>query len=198
MHRLVKVGLMTVVLLAACTPQDDPTLPIASPNPKPGASVSAQLSPPQGSSGCPTQEGGVETHSYLTEVRVAGQNGFDRVVFQFQAAKDVPPGVPKYALSQVAPPFTKDPSAEPMEVEGSEFFQIIFHGGSGVDFSGEDYRQTYTGPKEIKPDLDLVAELTEQGDFEATLSWILGLQRPSCPSLKTLKDPLRLVIDLPH
>lgn len=192
-----KAGLVTVVLLSACTRRDDPTVPFPSPNPKPDASVSAQAGPSPGTEACPAQ-GGIETHSYLTDVRVAAQDGFDRVVFQFQPAKDVPPGIPKYALTEVSPPFTADPSDQPLEVEGSEFFQIIFHGGTGVDFSGEDYRLTYTGPKEIKPDLDVVAELQEQGDFEATLSWILGLQRPSCPTVKTFKDPLRLVIDLPH
>jgi len=197
MRRLTKAVLVGLVLFAACVRTDNPTIPVPTPNPQPGTSAPAQVTP-QSSEACPAQSGGADTLSYLTDVRVAGQDGFDRVVFQFQPAKDAPPVLPKYAFSQVAPPFTADPSGEPLEVEGSEFFQIIFHGGSGVDQSGEDFRQTYTGPKEIKPDLDLVAELQEQGDFEATLSWILGLQRPSCPSLKPLKDPLRLVIDLPH
>jgi hypothetical protein len=38
----------------------------------------------------------------------------------------------------------------------------------------------------------------QSGDFEATLSWIMGLSRPTCWRVQELHNPDRLVIDFHH
>ncbi|HLF69371.1 MAG TPA: hypothetical protein VI541_00255 [Actinomycetota bacterium] len=108
-----------------------------------------------------------------------------------------PSDAPAYILRQTAPPFTQDPSGEPMTVKGNSFFQIVMMGASGVDLSGSTPNMTYTGPKTINANLPTLLQLVEQGDFEATLSWIFGLNHNACPTVTVLQSPLRLVLDFP-
>lgn len=134
---------------------------------------------------------------FLKDVRAAAHEGFDRVVFEFEAPEGQAEAIPRYMLRSVAPPFTKDPSDEPMAVSGSAFLALNLQGASGVDLSGETYRQVYIGPKELRPNLAVLVELEEQGDFEATVNWVFGLSEVSCPTVTTLSRPHRIVIDLP-
>ena len=146
---------------------------------------------------CLESTGGQDgVHMLLTDVRAAAHSGFDRVVFEFKPGH-TPGGIPKYRLAEASPPFTKDPSDQPMTVEGDAFYSLNLQGASGVDTSGTEYQQTYTGPKEIKADLAVLVEAEEQGDFEATINWIFGANQPSCPKVSTLTGPLRIVIDFP-
>src|SRR5215468_9618318 len=62
-------------------------------DPLPGASTTATSTPPS-----PPQ-------AHLKAVRVAGQAGFDRVVFEF-----VPPSVPGYGIGYATGPITEDGS----------------------------------------------------------------------------------------
>ncbi len=56
----------------------------------------------------------------------------------------------------------------------------------------------YDGPDRLRPGFDVLVEAARAGDFEATLSWYLGLSRRACWSVRELHDPDRVVIDLPH
>lgn len=134
---------------------------------------------------------------FLKDVRVAAHEGFDRVVFEFQAPAGISPAIPRYSLKPADPPFTKDPSDQPMAVSGKAFLILNMQGATGVDMSAETYREVYTGPKELLPGLVVVRELEQQSDYEATLNWVLGLNRSTCPTITTLSEPHRIVIDLP-
>lgn len=134
---------------------------------------------------------------FLKDVRAAAHEGFDRVVFEFEVPQGQAGAIPRYLLRPVEPPFNKDPSDEPMEVSGRYFLALNLQGASGVDLSGENFRQVYTGPKQLKPDLAVLVELEEQGDSESTINWVFGLNKVSCPSVTTLSGPHRIVIDLP-
>jgi hypothetical protein len=88
-----------------------------------------------------------------------------------------------------------------MSVDGSHFATVVFHGGTGVEFTedAEDgYILTYTGPREFQPGFPALAETSRMGDFEATLSWVFGLNRDSCLRVHELEGPVRLAIDFPH
>lgn len=135
--------------------------------------------------------------AFLTDVTVATAEGADRVTFEFRPAPESPAKVPAYETRAGGkPPFKKDPSEEPLEVEGSNFMAIIFHGATGYDMSAG--RETYTGPKEFKPGFEVLVEAEEQGDFEATLGWLFGLSRPSCWKVTEMTDPLRAVVEFAH
>jgi hypothetical protein len=126
----------------------------------------------------------------FVDLRVAGHRGFDRVVFEFED------GVPGYRIDYVEPPVREDGSGEPVAVDGSAFLQVIMT-ATGVDLSGPTPEELYTGPDRIDPaGTAVVDELVQTGDFEATLTWALGLDAEVELGVAELDDPARLVLDL--
>ena len=47
---------------------------------------------------------------------------------------------------------------------------------SGADLSGEELRITYKGANRITPSTSVVTELVRTGDFEAVLTWVVGVK----------------------
>lgn len=189
-----KQSLLFLLILSAClgdkSVETGPTptqASLAPPIPSPGTKGSP----------CPPTAGGEDSFVHLVDVRTGSHGTYDRVTFEFRATSGGK-RIPKYQLESATPPFTEDASGEPIAVEGNAFARIIFHGATGVDLDGETPRQTYTGPKEIKPGFDILVEAQETGDFEATLSWVFGLSRSSCWSVQLLEGPLRFVLDFLH
>ena len=152
--------------------------------------------PPQS---CPRQTGGEEgVYMNLVDVRVGAHNGYDRVVFEFDEPDPNPAGnggIPYYEIKTAKPPFTEDPSDLPVEVEGEAFARIVFQGASGYDFDGN---ATYDGPRRLTPGFGTLTDVVESGDFEATMTWTLGLSRTTCWEIQELSNPTRLVIDFHH
>lgn len=135
---------------------------------------------------------GPEQVAFLTDVRVARHAGFDRVVFEFEG-DTVPPAEVEY----VERPIREDASGNVVEVEGEAVLQVRMFPASGVDLSGQDFRQTYTGPTRITPsDTAVVEEVVRTGDFEAVLTWVVGVAEEAPFLVTTLADPSRLVIDI--
>jgi hypothetical protein len=125
----------------------------------------------------------------LTAVRVAHQPGFDRIVFEFAPQAGGVAHIPAYTVSrQASAQFVKDPSGQPVTMRGSAGLRIVFHGASGAI--------SYTGSRDQTPNLPVVQEVEQLGDFEAVLSWGAGLSRASCLRVLELSTPTRLVIDV--
>jgi hypothetical protein len=105
----------------------------------------------------------------LTDVQV--DDGVVTLVFRDE--------VPGFDVQYVEPPITQDGSGEEVHVDGSAFLSVRMEPASGVNLSGEDFEETYTGPDRI-PGQDPITEVVRTGDFEAVLSWVVGLdeQRP--------------------
>jgi len=101
--------------------------------------------------------------------RVRAESG--RVVFSFRTA----PGrvTARYVpTSQLA----EDPSGKPVRVAGSAALVVRFTPASGVDQSGGTFTLVYRGPKRLQPAArGPVQEVVRTGDFEAVLSWAIGL-----------------------
>lgn len=148
---------------------------------------------------CEPQSGGEDgVFMNLTDVRVGAHDGYDRIVFEFDAPKPNPAGnggIPFYEIRQAKPPFTQDASGLPLEVVGDSFVQIVMQGATGYDFDGNP---TYGGSQTLTPGFGTLAQAVQAGDFEATLSWVLGLSRPTCWQVQELHHPERLVIDFHH
>jgi hypothetical protein len=126
----------------------------------------------------------------LTDVRVAHQAaGYDRIVFQFAPPAGATAHIPAYTVTrQASTKFIKDPSGMEVTLQGSSGLRIVFHGASGAD--------SYTGSRDLTPNLPVLKELEQIGDFEAVLSWGAGMSRPSCLRTLELANPTRLVIDI--
>jgi hypothetical protein len=116
-----------------------------------------------------------------TDVRLGGRSGYDRIVFEYGDTTR-----PSLLIQQASPPFRRDPSDLPLLVRGSAFLRIRLTGVQPV----------YKGPLDFNVSLSKVVELVQQGDFEATQSWIVGLNGPGCARAFVLTSPERLVVDI--
>ena len=141
---------------------------------------------------CLDHGGGADTGlaMQLTAVRIAHQpGGYDRIVFEFAPQAGGTAHIPAYTVSrQASAKFVKDPSGLPVTMRGSAGLRIVFHGASGAT--------SYTGSRDLTPNLPVVQEVEQLGDFEAVLSWGAGLSQPSCIRTLELSNPTRLVIDV--
>jgi hypothetical protein len=64
---------------------------------------------------------------------------------------------------------------------------------SGVDLSGDSPRETYTGPNRLRVDRAIV-EVVRTGDFEANLTWVLGLRSELPYRVETAGSTLSIVV----
>jgi hypothetical protein len=227
LHRTIPLiaALLALGVLTACgagnTPEAEPPAPpAAAPAPAPApdpeededpVAEPAAETPPLGETGaeepipppeprtCTPETGGQSgVYTNLVDVRIGSHAGYDRITFEFRAPKPNlggKTGIPRYEIRAARPPFSHDGSGEPLAVSGNAFVSLVFHGATGYDF--EDYKATYHGPAVLRAGFDILREAVRSGDFEATLGWVLGLERQTCWDAFELRDPDRVVIDLP-
>ena len=127
----------------------------------------------------------------LTAVRLGAHPGFDRVVFEFRA------GLPGFAVGYVEPPILADGSGEPVTVRGPAFLQVRMEPASGFDLDAGV--PVFTGPDRISgagAGTTTVGEVVRTGDFEAVLTWVVGLRSRAGFRVTTLPAPSRLVVDV--
>jgi hypothetical protein len=126
----------------------------------------------------------------LERVAVAGHEGYDRVVFQFRN------GLPGYRVEYAEPPLREDGSGNVVDLEGNAFLVVRMEPASGFDLSVPEGKLIYTGPRRIAGDgTTMVRELVRTGDFEAVLTWAVGLEARVPFRVLRLDDPARLVVD---
>ena len=126
----------------------------------------------------------------LERVAVAGHDGYDRVVFQFRN------GLPGYRVEYAEPPLREDGSGNVVNLEGNAFLVVRMEPASGFDLTVPEGKLVYTGPRRIAGDsTTVIRELVRTGDFEAVLTWAVGLEARVPFRVLTLDDPARLVVD---
>ena len=127
----------------------------------------------------------------LTRLALGHHEGFDRVVFEFRR------GRPGYRIEYVRPPFYEDGSGRRVEVGGDAFVQVRMERASGFDLTGEG-EQVYRGPRRLRGrdfGTSAVREVVRTGDFEAVLTWVVGLRDRTGFRASILGNPPRLVVD---
>jgi len=131
----------------------------------------------------------------LTGVRAGAHGGYDRVVFAF----DGPIG--GYVVRYVDQ-LTSDPSGKPVKIAGDAALQVAIQGATlntSFQTSAGETPRTYDGPDRVTPKLESVKEIVQAGDYEASLSYGLGIDGGKKPfSVTLLPDPTRLVVDVAH
>jgi hypothetical protein len=128
----------------------------------------------------------------LEQITLGKHDGFDRVVFRFRN------GVPGYRVEYVEPPLREDGSGNVVEIDGEAFVVVRMEPASGFDLTTGEGELVYTGPRRISGEdagLRVVRELVRTGDFEAVLSWAVGLEERVGFRVMTLQNPARLVVD---
>jgi hypothetical protein len=182
---------LALTALAACQSGQDPAVDVTTSTVAtvPGAPTTTSTTV---AAGFGTSEISVESgsHGLLTAVRAAHQPGFDRVVFEFEGA------LPGYTVEYVAKPVTEDGSGEAVEVKGDSVLQVRMTPASGADLSGADLRITYKGPNRITPSTEAVTEVVRTGDFEAVLTWVIGVEGKPGFRVDTASNPNRLIVEI--
>ncbi len=126
----------------------------------------------------------------LERVAVAGHDGYDRVVFQFRN------GLPGYRVEYVEPPLREDGSGNVVNLDGDAFVVVRMEPASGFDLSVPEGELIYTGPRRIAGNgTSVVREIVRTGDFEAVLTWAVGLAERVPFRVLTLENPARIVVD---
>ena len=195
---IVIFGALLLLVAAGCGDDDETT---SSPSAAPTADATGtRTATPGGAS--PTDEPftGARTpvqvvatpsigQAHLKEVRAAKHSTFDRFTLEFDIA---PPG---YKVEYVEPPILADPSGKEVAIDGKAFLQITIQGAVAYYLNTDN---PYTGPDELKPGLPNLVEAELTGDFEAVLTWVLGVNEEADFRVLTLESPARLVVDVGH
>jgi hypothetical protein len=128
----------------------------------------------------------------VRRVAVGRHEGFDRVVFEFTN------GLPGYRVEYVQPPLTEDGSGNAVPLDGDAFVVVRMEPASGFDLSKNEGELVYKGPRRIQGSgagTSVVRELARTGDFEAVLSWAIGLSDRVPFRVTTGQSPARLIVD---
>ncbi len=179
------------------TPPRTPTPAPSTPAPSPSATATPTTGPGStpNAACAPLSGGSAANRAILTDVRIAHNAGFDRLVFEF-APSSAPGayGVPPYRI-EIASTFTAT-SGQQVRVDGNAFF--------AVNFQNADAHDPNTGKVALppskfdqKPGTPLIREVRLVEDFEATVRWAVGLDKLACPNVLTLAGPVRVVLDFP-
>jgi len=118
--------------------------------------------------------------------------GYDRVTFTFDNF------LPGYVISYIEPPIKEDGSGKPVNIAGSDYVQVLMQPASGFDLNSGECVIVYKGPKRISgadAGTSVVKDVVRTGDFEAVLTWTIGLADKAAYKVQTLESPPRLVID---
>jgi hypothetical protein len=186
---------LVLTLLASCGTGEDPSLS-GSPTPA-TTTASPTIVPGLEGASCDKQTGGDQGAAMLlTDLRVARQPGADRITLEFEPREGQEALVPYHEVQFTEPPLRQDGSGEEMTVEGQAFLSWVTW-ASGVDLGSDEVREVYTGPKTIDPpDTEVIQQLSQGGDFENVLTWYVGLSERKCFVVRTLTDPIRIVVDV--
>ena len=128
----------------------------------------------------------------LERVAVGRHEGYDRVVFQFRNA------LPGYKVEYVQPPLKEDGSGNPVTIKGDALVVVRMEPASGFDLNTGEGVMTYKGPKRIdgsSSGTSVVQEVVRTGDFEAVLTWAIGLSDKVDFRVRTATSPSRLIVD---
>jgi hypothetical protein len=90
---------------------------------------------------------------------------YEYVIFDFVK----PPNLPNFTVTTVHPPFTEDPSGNPVTIAGKKFKRVQFQGVVWTCSIKESFNLPRTAIKGIKS--------TEQ--FEGYISYVIGIRKAS-------------------
>ena len=206
--RLAAVVLSLVVLVLPACSGDDPS-PVSAPGtpssattsapPSAGPSASASASVVPEPSTAPSFPGDTRPDTEdpaggaltVTRVRVARQDGFDRVVYELAGAAD---GAPGWRVEYTDDP-RSDGSGDPVDVDGAATLAVVITGvglpfDTGVEESSDD--------PDLPGDLEVVEDVVLDAQFEGQFASFIGLSAEQAFTVRRLASPPRVVVDIAH
>jgi hypothetical protein len=125
----------------------------------------------------------------LRDVRVGRNEGFDRVVFEFEGEQ-----LPGYHLEYIDAPVRRCGSGTVAPIAGQGWLQVRLERAQAHTEAGEPTMLE----RELKPQLPIVLEAEQVCDFEGQVEWVLGNRKPNRYRVMELSAPTRLVVDVRH
>ena len=173
------VSLITALFMLGAAPSGCATRPAHSDPGLPGAATTDVHADPSGDI------------AHLAGVRLAGQDGYDRLVLEFTDR------VPGYTVGDRPLPAHEDASGFEIPLPGAgALLQVSMTPATGSGWAGGP--STYSGPSALRADTVSVTEVRNAGDFEAVLTWVVGVRTQQPFRVQVLDDPPRLVVDFAH
>jgi hypothetical protein len=197
-RRLAPIALLSATLVAAagCGGSDKSATPSggsSSSTSTTTTTTSTGIDPLAGAGTTPVKANAAGSETALLERIALGRHeGYDRVVFQFRN------DLPGYRVEYVQPPLEEDGSGNPVSVDGNAIVVVRMEPASGFDLNTGEGVMVYKGPKRIEGSsagTSVVQELVRTGDFEAVLSWAIGLSDKVDFRVTTATSPDRLIVD---
>jgi hypothetical protein len=134
--------------------------------------------------------------TFLTDVRVDSQTCLDRLVFAFRPDTPDPPAF-RVSYQPASTALVQDGSGEPIEVAGSAYLVVRLEPAATAEVAGDSLDFTYTGPRRLAPTgTRFVRNVVKSGDFEAAVTWVVGLSEQRPFSVSTRTAPPRVVVDV--
>ncbi len=128
------------------------------------------------------------TPAIQKDIRTGRHEGFDRIVFEFQEY------LPGYVMEYIDSPVRACGSGNTVELPGDGWLQVRFFPARAHTFAGEATIEN----REIGLAYPVLREAELTCDFEANLTWVLGVAEPNRYRVMTLADPPRIIVDIQH
>jgi hypothetical protein len=169
----------TAAATAKSTPQANTT---GTPKPSPTPFVGGR-DPVEGSLGTASA---TPSPGELADVRAAGQNGYDRITFEFRGAP------PNYRVEYVTAP-AQCASGAPVPLTGQQAaLQVKF-----TPAAAHNAQSTPTvSQTSINPGMPSIVAAQQTCDFEADVTWVVILNQKVDFRVLALTDPYRLAVDV--
>ncbi len=112
---------------------------------------------------------------FLTDVEVEIEDCVERVTFKFKESEPGPGYDASYQPADVAT--KQDGSGNPIAIAGENFLVVRMFPAMTAEIEGEDVKPTYDGPSSIPAPVEaqMIREVVKTGDFEAQVTWVIGL-----------------------
>ena len=182
MTRSALAVVLLVLLLAGCggdsNSSEGSQTPTTACEPLNGATLNKKRSPPQ------------RETVFLDDVEVEIEDCVERVTFKLKESE----AGPGYDVSYQPPEVAKiqDGSGDPVAIAGADFLVVRMFPAMTAEIDGEDVNQTYTGPRNIPAPVEarMIREVAQTGDFEAQVTWAIGLDNKHPYTVTASNDEL--------
>lgn len=143
----------------------------------------------EGTAGITDKKYEIKSAALLKEVRTAQHEVYDRVTFEFESAE-----MPSYHIEYIDKPVRACGSGEVINLKGDGWLEIRFQPANAHTEKGEPTMEK----RELTPNHTILKELKQTCDFEADVTWVLGVSIPNKYRVLELENPTRLAIDIKH
>lgn len=123
----------------------------------------------------------------LKDVRTGTHAGFDRVVFEFNGST-----MPGYELEYVDKPVRQCGSGNVVKMAGDGWLRVKFNPANAHTDAGKPT----VLKREIYPKYPNIIDIKSICDFEAEVTWAIGVKSPKQYRVLELLNPTRVVVDV--